>query len=151
MGSIGMATLEEGSGQQERTPVPDGIYNANITNCGWKVSVEGNEFVSVEFTLTSGHIDRRVWTNLNFKHPKENVQLIARETATNICHAISLHSLEEPEELLGNSLTIKVGLQSDDPTRNKILRYMKLKGSAPTPAAAGNGAAAVVEEDEPAW
>jgi hypothetical protein len=149
-----MATLEEGSGQQERTEVPAGTYNANITNCAWKVSTEGNEYVSVEFTLTSGHIDRRVWTNLNFKHPKENVQEMARRSASNICHAIGLHSLEEPEELLGNSLTIKVGPQKNDPERTEVKRYMKLEtaiGSAPTPAAAGNGAALVVEEDEPVW
>ncbi len=139
MGSIGLATLEEVT--PEYAEIPDGTYNAEISNSEWRTSQAGNEYVSVEFTLTSGLEGRKVWTNLNFKHDRDDVQDMARRTASDLCHAIGLSGLEEPEELLGHNLTIKVGGQKNDPTRKEVKRYMALAGGVAAKPKA-NGAAA---------
>jgi hypothetical protein len=138
--SIGLDTLYPASDQVERSDIPEGTYEAEITNSEWRTSpTSGNQYVGVEFTLTSGHAGRKIYTYLNFKHPREDVQDIAMRTASDIARAIGLRSLHEPHEMIGHALTIKVGSHSKEPDRREIKRYSPSKKAAPPQT---NGAAA---------
>ena len=142
MGSIGLDELTPTV--EEFTELPDGTYAANITGSEWRTSAAGHEYVSVEFTLTDQHAGRKIWTNLNFRHPNETVVEIAKNTASELCRAIGLRGLQEPEDVLGYNLQIKVGPNKKEPDRKEIKRYLASGPVVETPPpqpAATNGAA----------
>jgi len=138
--SIGLDQLYPASDEVEHSEIPEGTYDAEITNSEWRTSqTSGNQYVSVEFTLTSAPAGRKIWSTLNFKHPNPIVQEIAMRTASDIARAIGLRSLHEPHEMIGHALTIKVGSKSKEPDRREIKRYSASKRAVP---AQTNGAAA---------
>lgn len=142
MGSIGLDELTPTV--EEFTALPDGTYAANITGSEWRTSAAGHEYVSVEFTLTDQHAGRKIWENLNLRHPKEDVVERARRTASDLAVALGMRGLQEPEDLLGHNLKIKVGPNKNEPDRKEIKRYLAsgpVVATAPPQPAATNGAA----------
>jgi len=139
MGSIGLDELTPTV--EELTELPDGTYAAHITGSEWRTSSAGHEYVSVEFTLTDQHAGRKIWTNLNFRHPNEVVVEIAKKTASELCIALGMRGLQEPEDLLGHNLQIKVGANKKEPDRKEVKRYLA-SAAAAQPKPAANGAAA---------
>lgn len=149
MGSIGLEELTPTV--EEFTELPDGTYAANITGSEWRTSAAGHEYVSVEFTIgeqsaanMKTYAGRKIWTNLNFRHPNEVVVEIAKNTASELCRALGMRGLQEPEDLLGHNLQIKVGPNKKEPDRKEIKRYLAsgpVVATAPPQPAATNGAA----------
>jgi len=141
MGSIGLAELLPENENTEFGDIPDGTYAAEISGSEWRTSQAGHEYVSVEFTLTDALAGRKIWSNLNFRHPSETVQESAMRTASDIARAVGLQGLQEPGDLIGHELMIKTGDDSKK-LRKEVKRYMaKERASTPPPTAAANGAA----------
>ena len=98
MGSIGLKVEQ----QPEYEEIPAGTYDANVTNSMWAVSHAGNDMVSVEFTLTSGHPGRKIFSHFLLNNSDPKLAETARSKANRLCNAVGIIDWEEPEELLGN-------------------------------------------------
>ena len=140
MGSIGLDELTPTV--EEFTELPDGTYAATITNSEWRTSAAGNEYVSVEFTLTDQYPGRKIWSNFNFRHPDEATQKMANKMASQLVSLYGMKGWQEPEEVLGKNLRIRVGSNSKEPDRKEVKRYLSAGSGTPAPQpAATNGAA----------
>lgn len=122
-------------------PLPRGMYTAMIIESVIKPTKKGDgEYLALTFEIVDGdHSGRRLWQNLNLSNPNKQAEDIAREELNNICAAIGIPrgtKLTNTEQLHDIPITIDVGLDAKDTTRNRIFAYVKKSAAAPTTAKA---------------
>lgn len=121
----------------DRQPLPDGEYNVVINDADYKQTKNGNGYyVSVEFEVYEGeHSSRRVWSNYNLVNPNPQAQEIGEQQFAKLClAALGKLSCSDTDELIGKTVTVGVGLEKNDPTRNRV-KYANPTGTVKAPAA----------------
>ena len=130
-------------------PITPGDYLGRIVAVDQKTSGSGYEYLSVEIQTDKG----RVWDNLNLWHSNPKAVDIAKRKLSEIGVAVGMGKIKDTEELLAKELTVKVGLQKDDPTKNEVITYTSA-AAADLPAAAPSApppAAAPSSNSQAAW
>jgi hypothetical protein len=114
----------------DRKPLPDGEYDATITDADYRETKTGTGYyVSVEYLITGGeYADRKVWANYNLVNSNPKAQEIGEQQFAKLCLAtLGKPSCGDTDELIGSSLVIGVGLEKNDPTRNRVKYTSSLK------------------------
>ena len=128
----------------DRQPLPDGEYNVVINDADYKETKNGNGYyVSVEFEVYEGeHSSRRVWSNYSLVNSNPKAQEIGEQQFAKLClAALGKLSCSDTDELIGKTVTIGVGLEKNDPTRNRV-KYANAIGTVKAPSARPAPAAA---------
>ena len=134
----------------DRQPLPDGEYNVVINDADYKQTKNGNGwYVSVEFLVYEGeHKDRKLWSNYNLVNPNPQAQEIGEQQFAKLClAALGKLSCSDTDELIGKAVTVGVGLEKNDPTRNRV-KYANAIGTVKAPTAK---AAAPVQAAKKPW
>jgi hypothetical protein len=121
----------------DRAPLPDGEYDVVINDSDYKQTKNGNGYyVSVEFEVIDGeHAGRKVWANYNLVNPNAQAQEIGEQQFAKLCLAtLGKLSCNDTDELIDKTCTIGVGLEKNDPTRNRV-KYANPTGTVKAPAA----------------
>lgn len=123
----------------DRAPLPDGEYDVVINDADYRQTKNGNGYyVSVEFQVIDGeHAGRKLWSNYNLVNPNAQAQEIGEQQFAKLCLAtLGKLSCSDTDELLDKTCTVGVGLEKNDPTRNRV-KYANPTGTvkAPTKAA----------------
>ena len=123
----------QSTGEYEQ--LPEGDYEARVTDTENFIAKSGNECLKVEFTITGPtHAGRKVWDNHFIYGEKE----FPRTRFKWLAEACGLGSIKATEELHGRTCIISV--VHDGPKYHKVLRYSQIVSgpSAPSaPASAG--------------
>ena len=91
------ANQDTGSSTQDRSPIPEGKYEAKMTGFERRQMKSGNgEMLNVEFTVTVGSAARKCWHNFNFTHTNQKAVDIAMETMGRFCLAAGFRSINDP-------------------------------------------------------
>ena len=97
--------------------LPAGEYQATITNAESKeTKIGSNVYWRVEFTINDGEFEgKKVFTNFNVVHTNEVAQRIALQNLAKLVRASNGPlKIEEPEQLLGLSMTIITMVKNDE-------------------------------------
>lgn len=111
---------------QDRSPIPEGKYEAKMTGFERRQAKNGNgEMLNVEFTVTVGSTARKCWHNFNFIHVKESVAEIAAKQMVQFRDACGLGSIKnpwEPMELMDKTIEVYIVI---DRQYNNIKAFYK--------------------------
>lgn len=94
-------------------PLPPGWYAMRITECEIKPSERAGDMVKLRFEIDeTQHPDkanRSVFHNLCINHPtSQQAREIAQRSLSAICHAVGKLQVNDTDELLGQTLRVKL-------------------------------------------
>jgi hypothetical protein len=143
--SFNVSDLPESS--KNFSPLPAGWYTANISEAEIKQTKAGTgEYISVKYSITGPtHEGRGVYGNVNIKNPTPKAEEIGRKQLGEIMRAIGLARIDNTDQLIGKSLSIKleVKLSEQYGDGNEVKGFKALEGgSMPSPMSAAAPAAA---------
>ena len=119
-----------------RDAIPTGTYEAVVTDSEMRATKSGLGMgINLTFEiLTEGPAKgRKVFSWINYEHPKVEAQRIGREELASLCKAVGVTELNDTAQLHNLPLMITVGIDRNDPTRNVVKKYAAK--AAPAPAA----------------
>ena len=108
-------------------PIPAGNYEAVVAASEMRPVKSGNGMgINLTFEIVSEGPakGRKVWTWINYQHPKADVQRIGQEELARLCKAVGIANLTDTEQLHNIPLIISVGVDKNDSSRNVIKRYV---------------------------
>lgn len=123
------------------SPLPEGNYTAAVVESEMKEnSAKTGEYLSLTFEILDGEYKgRRLWANLNLKHPNADAVRIARAELSSVCRAVNVMQPKDSSELHDIPLSIFVKLEKRKDTgesTNRIKKYEK-QGLQPVAAVGG--------------
>lgn len=118
--------------------LPAGWYSATITGAEIKSTKAGTgEYIAVKYSVTGPtHQGRIIFANLNIKNPSPKAEEIGRQQLGEIMRAIGLARVDDTDQLIGKSLSIKleVKLSEQHGDGNEVKGFKAVAGgSMPTP------------------
>lgn len=123
-------------------PLPAGWYTATIADAELKPTKAGTgEYIAVRFDITGPtHEGRVVFTNLNIRNPNPKAEEIGRQQLDQLMIATGLPSVQDTDQLIGGSCSIKLTVKHDDQygDGNEVKGFKAIDGGAapmPKPAA----------------
>ena len=126
-------------------PLPAGWYTVTISQAELKDTKAGNgQYIKLRYDVTGpSHQGRVVFGNLNIKNPNQKAEEIGRQQLGDIMRAIGLAKVTDTDQLIGNSLSIKLDVKQDAQygASNEVKGFKSVSGSA-APVAASMPAAA---------
>lgn len=125
-------------GTSDFQPLPPGWYSATISGAEIKQTKAGNgEYVAVKYSITGPtHQGRVVFANLNIKNPNPKAEEIGRQQLGEVMRAIGLARVDDTDQLIGGSLSIKLEVKSSEQygDSNEVKGFKAVAGgSMPTP------------------
>ena len=131
-------------------PLPDGWYNVIIHSAEIKTTKAGNgEFLAIRYDVTGpSHQGRIVFGNLNIKNPSSVAEEIGRQQLGSLMRAIGLASVQDSDQLIGNSLQIKLATRKSEgyEPANEVRDFKALDGTSSMPKATSTSPA-----NNPPW
>lgn len=123
------------------TPIPAGVYTAQITNSEMKQTKSGDgHYLQLDFEVIGGdHNGRKVWARLNIDNKNSQTVEIAQKTLATICECCDVDVLDDSEQLHNKPMEINIierPATAQYPAQNDVKGYTKIEGG---PVAAGAG------------
>lgn len=112
------ASEVEPDSQDTFTPLPAGWYHGTITGseAHYGKNSAAGEMLKLEVEINPNehpeYANRRVWSYLCIEHEKDVPRNIARGQLSAICHAIGLFPMEEPQDLLGQEIMVRLKIRA---------------------------------------
>lgn len=145
--------LPQGNNNYE--PLPAGWYTATITQAELKDTKAGNgQYIKLRYDITGPTGQGRVvFGNLNIKNPNQKAEEIGRQQLGDIMRAIGLAKVTDTDQLIGNSLSIKLDVKQDEQygPSNEVKGFKSLSGSAAPVASMPAAAAPATAKAAPPW
>ena len=127
-----------------RDAIPSGVYEAVVTDSEMRATKSGLGMgINLTFEILSEGPakGRKVFTWINYEHPKAEAQRIGREELASLCKAVGVAELNDTVQLHNLPLMVTVAIDRNDPTRNVIKKYAAKAAPAAQPQAKPAGAA----------
>lgn len=117
-------------------PVQPGTYEAVITESEIRPCRSGaGRGINLTFEILSEPAKgRKVWSWINYIHPKQEAQRIGQEELARLCRAVGVGKLGDTVQLHNIPVMITVAIDKDNPTRN-VIKKVAPKASVAAPAA----------------
>jgi hypothetical protein len=143
-------------------PLPEGNYNASITQAELKNTNDGGgQYIKLRLDITGpSHQGRVIFSNLNIKNASAKAEEIGRQQLGDIMRAVGLAKVTDTDQLIGGNVNIKLTIRAartDEKTgktyeaSNEVKGYRAINGgAAPTPFKAAAPAAAPAAASAPA-
>lgn len=114
-----MATLnfnaQQVSPESEFSPLPAGIYIAQITDSEIKPTKTGSgHYLQLTWKVLDGqHAGRLVFDRLNIANENERAQKIGQQQLSQLCHAVGVLQLQDSQQLHQRPCRIKLVVKND--------------------------------------
>lgn len=97
-------------------PIPNGKYNAVITESDMKTTRSGSgNYLEFAYEIIDGEYKgRKLWSRHNVKNQNQKAEEIARKEVSAICHAVGVLQMRCTEELHNRPLMIVVRSTRND-------------------------------------
>jgi len=131
-------------------PIPAGDYIATITGAELKMTKAGTgQYINLKLKIEAPtHAGRVIFAMVNIRNANPEAERIGRTQLGNIQRAIGISVLQDTDQLVGNSIAIKVAIKAATeqyPAGNEVKAYKAVDGAAapkPTSAVPSFGAPA---------
>jgi len=122
-------------------PLPEGNYNASITQAELKNTNDGGgQYIKLRLDITGPtHQGRVVFSNLNIKNASAKAEEIGRQQLGEIMRAVGLAKVTDTDQLIGGNVNIKLTIRAartDEKTgktyeaSNDVKGYRAINGGA---------------------
>jgi hypothetical protein len=138
-------------------PLPPGWYSATMSAAEIKNTKTGTgQYIALRYDITGPtHQGRVVFGNLNIRNASPKAEEIGRQQLGDICRAIGLARVGDTDQLIGNSLMIKLDIEKSEQygDKNQVKGFKPIAGGAPPRAAMATApaAAAAPVKAAPPW
>ena len=152
-------------------PLPEGNYNASITQAELKNTNDGGgQYIKLRLDITGpSHQGRVIFSNLNIKNASAKAEEIGRQQLGDIMRAVGLAKVTDTDQLIGGNVNIKLTIRAartDEKTgktyeaSNEVKGYRAINGgaapaafkaAAPAAAPAAASAPAKPAKASPPW
>ena len=136
-------------------PLPPGWYSATMSAAEIKNTKTGTgQYIALRYDITGpSHQGRVVFGNLNIRNASPKAEEIGRQQLGDICRAIGLAKVSDTDQLIGNSLMIKLDIEKSEQygDKNQVKGFKPLAGGAPPRAAMIAAPAAAPTKAAPPW
>jgi hypothetical protein len=136
-------------------PLPAGWYTVTITQAELKDTKAGNgQYIKLRYDVTGPtHQGRVVFGNLNIKNPNPKAEEVGRQQLGDIMRAIGLAKVTDTDQLIGNSLSIKLEVKESEQygASNEVKGFKSVSGSAAPVAASMPAAVPATAKAAPPW
>jgi len=109
------ATTVAPQAPRDDSPLPAGLYTAEITGVSIKDLKKGGRGLNLEYTVIdpAQHAKRKVWQLLCYEHDNQQTVDIARAQLSALCHAVNVLKLSEnyEAELFGRVVRIRTKIR----------------------------------------
>lgn len=118
--------------------IPAGDYEAIVTESEVKPTKDGTgQYLALTIEIQSGQFQgRRLWDRLNLQNRNQKAVEIAQRQMAQLCHAINVLQVQNPQQLHGKPFVVKVTAKND-PERgmvNEVKGYKAKAAMAQAPA-----------------
>jgi hypothetical protein len=137
-------------------PLPPGWYSATMSGAELKATKTGTgQYIAIKYTITGPtHQGRVVFGNLNIRNQNPKAEEIGRQQLGDICRAVGLAKVSDTDQLIGNSLMIKLDVEksAEYGEKNQVKGFKPIAGGAPPKVATVAAAApAATTKAAPPW
>ena len=136
-------------------PLPPGWYSATMSAAEIKSTKTGTgQYIALRYDITGPtHQGRVVFGNLNIRNQSPKAEEIGRQQLGDICRAIGLARVGDTDQLIGNSLMIKLDIEKSEQygDKNQVRGFKPIAGGAPPRAAVAAAPAAASAKAAPPW
>ena len=136
-------------------PLPPGWYSATMSAAEIKNTKTGTgQYIALRYDITGPtHQGRVVFGNLNIRNASPKAEEIGRQQLGDICRAIGLARVGDTDQLIGNSLMIKLDIEKSEQygDKNQVKGFKPIAGGAPPRAAMAAAPAAAPAKAAPPW
>jgi len=138
-------------------PLPPGWYSATMSAAEIKNTKTGTgQYIALRYDITGPtHQGRVVFGNLNIRNASPKAEEIGRQQLGDICRAIGLARVGDTDQLIGNSLMIKLDIEKSEQygDKNQVKGFKPIAGGAPprVAMAAAPAAAPAPAKAAPPW
>jgi len=136
-------------------PLPAGWYSATMASAELKATKNGTgQYISIKYQITGPtHQGRVVFGNLNIRNQSPKAEEIGRQQLGDICRAIGLARVGDTDQLIGNSLMIKLDVEKSEQygDKNQVKGFKPIAGGAPPKLAVVSAPAAAPAKAAPPW
>jgi len=142
--------------QNERSfdPLPAGTYSVVVHSTKLDATKSGGTMLVLRLDVEGPtHQGRVLFARINVSNPSETAERIGREQLGDICRAIGLARVGDTDQLIGNSLTIKLDIEKSEQygDKNQVKGFKPIAGGAPPRAAMAAAPAAAPAKAAPPW
>ena len=117
-------------------PLPPGWYSATMSAAEIKNTKTGTgQYIALRYDITGPtHQGRVVFGNLNIRNQSQKAEEIGRQQLGDICRAIGLARVGDTDQLIGNSLMIKLDIEKSEQygDKNQVKGFKPISGGAPS-------------------
>ena len=117
-------------------PLPPGWYSATMSAAEIKNTKTGTgQSIALRYDITGPtHQGRVVFGNLNIRNQSPKAEEIGRQQLGDICRAIGLARVGDTDQLIGNSLMIKLDIEKSEQygDKNQVKGFKPIAGGAPS-------------------
>ena len=117
-------------------PLPPGWYSATMSAAEIKNTKTGTgQYIALRYDITGPtHQGRVVFGNLNIRNASPKAEEIGRQQLGDICRAIGLARVGDTDQLIGNSLMIKLDIEKSEQygDKNQVKGFKPIAGGAPS-------------------
>ena len=120
--------------ENEYALIPDGWYPARANSASIKTTRSGGEMLEVEFMLTDGYANRRVYWTANIVNSSAAAQEMARKQLTMLARSMGIAHPNDSDELIGGECEIKIRTKPETEqyrARNEVKDFRPLGAGAP--------------------
>jgi hypothetical protein len=136
-------------------PLPPGWYSATMSAAEIKNTKTGTgQYIALRYDITGpSHQGRVVFGNLNIRNASPKAEEIGRQQLGDICRAIGLAKVSDTDQLIGNSLMIKLDIEKSEQygDKNQVKGFKPIAGGAPPRAVMVAAPAAAPAKAAPPW
>ena len=113
---IRLESLPEPTGGGDFTPIPAGIYRAELTACELRQTKAGTgSYLNIRADVMDGpHAGRVVFGMITVTNPNSQAVEIGQGQLRELLRAVGLNTLEDTDQLVGRRCQIKVGIDERD-------------------------------------
>ena len=126
----------EVSPESEFTPLPAGIYPAQVVESELKATKNGTgHYLQLQWKILEGQFaGRNVFDRLNIHNANETATKIGQQQLSALCHAVGVLQVADSAQLHFKPCRIKLTIRKDEQygDRNEIKGYEAIAGAVPS-------------------
>lgn len=127
--------LPKGTGG-DFSPLPEGWYSTTISEAGLQSTKDGTgSYIKLRLDVTGpSHQGRVLFANLNIRNKSAKAEDIANQQLGEIMRAIGLPKLDDTDQLIGRSLSVKVKTSHSEQygDKSECKAFKSIDGSSPS-------------------
>ena len=121
----------------EYSPLPAGVYEAEVEKIETRTSIKGDEYLALTFNVVEdGAVGRKIFDNFHLWNPSAQAVEISQRRMSSLFKAAGFPTMGPTDDLLGKQIKVRVKVKDADngyEAQNQVKAYLTSSSSHPLP------------------